>query len=153
MIFNDDFREFILALNASQVEFILIGGYSVMLYGYPRTTGDLDIWLNRTPENYKKLIRAFSEFGLPTNAISIEDFLHNESMDVYSFGRSPVAIDLLVKVKGLDFDLALANSVIMQPDGFPVRVVSYHDLIKLKKAAGRNKDFDDLAHIKNPNES
>ena len=42
-LFNPDFRDFILCLNESAVDYILIGGYTVILYGYPRTTGDLDI--------------------------------------------------------------------------------------------------------------
>ncbi len=41
-IFNQDFRDFIQALNDSSVEYMLVGGYSVVLYGYSRTTGDLD---------------------------------------------------------------------------------------------------------------
>lgn len=150
MLFNEDFRDFILALNKQEVEFILIGGYSVMLYSYPRTTGDLDIWLNRTEANYNKLAKAFLDFGLPISTIPLEDFLHNEELEVYSFGRQPVAIDLLVKVKGLTFKEAYPNSIIMSPDGFPVRVVGYWDLVKLKKAAGRNKDLDDLVHVKEP---
>lgn len=44
-IFNEDFRDFISALNHNQVDYILVGGYSVILHGYLRTTGDLDIGL------------------------------------------------------------------------------------------------------------
>jgi hypothetical protein len=150
MIFNEDFRDFIITLNKHDVTYLLIGGYSVMLYGYPRTTGDLDIWLERTDNNYEKLSKAFNDFGLPISAIGKTDFLSNNEMEVFSFGRQPVALDLLVKVKGLEFAEAYRNSVIMNPDGFPIRVVSYWDLVRLKKAAARNKDLDDLANIKEP---
>lgn len=47
-IFNNDFQEFIEALNTSKVEYILVGGYSVIIHGYVRTTGDMDIWVNKT---------------------------------------------------------------------------------------------------------
>lgn len=58
-IFNDDFRDFIDALNKNEVEYLLVGGYAVILNGYRRTTGDMDVWINLTPANHKKLIRAF----------------------------------------------------------------------------------------------
>ena len=56
-IFNDDFRDFIDALNKYEVEYLLVGGYAVILNGYRRTTGDMDIWINVTPENYRRLIK------------------------------------------------------------------------------------------------
>lgn len=58
-IFNNDFRDFINALNHYEVKYILVGGYSVILHGYSRTTGDLDIWVNKTIENYERLKSAF----------------------------------------------------------------------------------------------
>jgi len=58
-IFNDDFQDFLKALNEFQVEYILVGGYSVILHGYSRTTGDMDIWVKKTKENYLKIGRAF----------------------------------------------------------------------------------------------
>ena len=50
-IFNDDFRNFIQLMNENEVEYLLVGGYSVVLHGYTRTTGDLDIWVNQTEKN------------------------------------------------------------------------------------------------------
>lgn len=64
-IFNEDFREFIHCLNNQNVEYILVGGYAVILHGYRRVTGDMDIWVNRTQKNYRKLVTAFNEFRLP----------------------------------------------------------------------------------------
>jgi hypothetical protein len=53
-IFNDDFQDFLKSLNESQVEYILVGGYSVILHGYSRTTGDMDIWVRKTKDNYSR---------------------------------------------------------------------------------------------------
>lgn len=64
-IFNQDFREFLNALNNNKVKYLLVGGYSVILHGYSRTTGDMDIWVDRTKENYVLLNSAFEEFGMP----------------------------------------------------------------------------------------
>lgn len=63
-VFNEDFRDFINALNNNKVEYLLVGGYSVIAYGYPRTTGDMDIWVQRTKENYKKIVHAFNQFKM-----------------------------------------------------------------------------------------
>jgi hypothetical protein len=54
-VLNADFTEFIDSLNHKEVEYILVGGYAVIYHGYNRTTGDLDIWVNPTSANYKKL--------------------------------------------------------------------------------------------------
>ena len=50
-IFNQDFKDFISALNAAKVDYILVGGYSVILHGYSRTIGDLSIWFRKTEDN------------------------------------------------------------------------------------------------------
>ena len=102
-IIEEDFREFIEALNKHNVEYILVGGFSVILYGYSRTTGDLDLWMNKSKENYERLFKAFNEFGMQIFDMTEENFLNHPVWDVFSFGRSPVAIDIMTAVKGLDF--------------------------------------------------
>ena len=146
-LFNADFREFILALNKHEVEYLLIGGYTVILYGYPRTTGDLDIWLKNTDENRLRLVKACHEFGLPTNDLTKEKF-ENPDIEVFTFGKPPVCIELIIRISGIEFEDIDKNYVIMEPDGFPVRVVSYPDLVIMKKRASRPKDLDDLYNIK-----
>jgi hypothetical protein len=134
--------------NKHEVDYILVGGYLVILNGYNRTTGDLDLWIKPTEENYKKLMTSFLDFGLPTTAFSKEDFLDTNRHDVFSFGVSPVSIDFITKVKGLDFDKAYINAKIFNIESdFFVRGLSKSDLIKAKRASGRNKDLDDIEHI------
>ena len=58
-IFNSDFRDLIASLDTIDVRYILVGGYSVILHGYSRTTGDMDLWVERTAENYFKIKNAF----------------------------------------------------------------------------------------------
>lgn len=64
-ILNEDFKDFIKAFDENDVEYILVGGYAVIMHGYNRTTGDMDIWVNRTKENYQKVVTAFMDFGMP----------------------------------------------------------------------------------------
>lgn len=146
-IFHDDFKDFVKALNNQQVKYLLVGGYSVVLHGYARNTGDIDIWVNPTIDNYMKLVKSFHEFGMPIFDMTEKNFLYNEKFDVFTFGRPPVSIDIMKKVKGLDFEIAYQNSVIVETDGFHIRMVDYRDLIKAKKASGRPKDINDIENL------
>ena len=146
-IFNLDFQDFISALNNNKVDYILVGGYSVIIHGYARTTGDLDIWLKKTKLNYKKLVAAFSEFKMPLFDMTEKNFLSNPDMDVFTFGTPPVCIDLMTSVKGLDFDKAFENATVTEVEGLKIRVIHYNDLIAAKKASNRHKDQDDIENL------
>lgn len=146
-IFDRDFRDFLSALNDAEVEYLLVGGYAVIFHGYPRTTGDMDIWVKRTKANYEKIIVAFSNFGMPVFDMTEENFLYHEIWDVFSFGRPPVGIDIMVQVKGLTFETAFNNSVFFEDDGLQIRTINYHDLINAKKASARPKDEDDISNL------
>jgi len=146
-VFNDDFKDFISKLNQCNVEYILVGGYAVILHGYHRTTGGLDIWINPTESNYERMIIAFSKFGLPTNAISKSDFMNNEEQDVFTFGRPPVCIDIMTKVKGLHFSETFNKSSLVKHEGIDIRLIQYQSLISAKKSSGRFKDLNDIEHL------
>jgi hypothetical protein len=146
-IFNRDFIDFFNALNNARVRYLLVGGYAVVLHGYNRTTGDLDIWVEQTRENYQRLMKAFAEFKIPLTAIEESDFLGNTGMDVFTLGRPPVAIDIMTSVKGLDFHKAYALSGIFNTTGVQVRLLDLNSLIVAKAASGRHKDLDDIEHL------
>lgn len=130
------------------MEYLLVGGYSVILHGYQRSTGDMDIWVNPTTDNYLKLRKSFQIFGLPIEAIPIEEFLNTDLNDVFSFGRPPFQIEILTKVKGLEFDIANRKKVEFELDGdLFVKSLCKSDLILAKKAAARHRDLDDLEHL------
>lgn len=146
-IFNSDFRDFIAALNHNQVRYILVGGYSVILHGYSRTTGDMDLWVERTKDNYLKIKDAFEEFGMPVFDMTEENFLHHPNWDVFTFGIPPVAIDLMIGLEGFNFQEIFDRSVIFKDDELNIRVIHKNDLIAAKKKAGRSKDLDDLENL------
>ena len=146
-IFNNDFRDFISALNNQSVKYILVGGYSVILHGYPRTTGDMDIWVERTSENYQKIKNAFQQFGMPVFDMTLDNFLSHPNWDVFTFGTPPVAIELMVQVEGLDFALAYEKSIYFEDDGLSIRTIHKTDLIRTKQVVNRPKDQDDLLNL------
>ena len=146
-IFNADFRDFINSLNDSKVDYILVGGIAVIIHGHSRVTGDMDIWVKRSSENYKKLIKAFWQFKMPVFDMTEDNFLNHTDWDVFKFGRKPSAIDIMVKVKGLDFDECYHLSKIFEIEGLMVRTLHLNDLITAKKSAGRFKDLDDIEQL------
>lgn len=146
-IFNEDFFDFISALNNNDVEYILVGGYSVILHGYSRTTGDLDIWIKKEKENYYKLLKAFKEFKMPVFDMSEDNFLSNPEMNVFTFGRPPRSIDIMTDVKGLQFQETFAASKIIEIENLKIRLIHLNQLIQAKRASGRHKDLDDIENL------
>jgi hypothetical protein len=140
-IFNEDFQDFIKAINQAEVEYLLVGGYSVILHGYARTTGDLDLWIKPTEANFKKLTAAFGIFGMPMFDLTLDKFLNTKDFDVFTF------------VKGLEFDHSFKESKVFEQEGFGVRSIQFHHLIEAKKAAGRSRDLNDIDQLSRKKDS
>jgi len=146
-VLNEDFQDFLKALNASDVTYVLVGGYSVIYHGFPRTTGDMDLFVEVSKENYAKICRAFEIFRMPVFDMTEESFLFNKDINVYSFGRSPVSIEILKVISGLSFDVVYRNSIKAEIEGIEIRIINLSDLIKNKKASGRPKDINDVNNL------
>jgi hypothetical protein len=147
-IFNADFKEFIQALNIHKVEYVLVGGYSVILHGYHRVTGDLDVYINPTENNYILLMHAFLTFGLPTDAITKQEFLNSSEIDVFTFGRPPTAIDIMTKLAEFEFDEVFKSASWIDCESVLVKLIHLNHLRAAKIFAGRFKDLDDLENLK-----
>ena len=75
---HPDFKDFLKLLNAHDVMYLLVGGYAVGYHGYPRVTGDMDIWIERSESNSKKVASALREFRIPGETISKGLFLEKK---------------------------------------------------------------------------
>lgn len=142
MEFNKDFSDMLVALNDANVEFLVVGAYAVAAHGYPRATGDLDIWVRSDVESAPKILRALRAFGAPMDAISESDFASPSI--VFQIGVPPGRIDILTFVSGLEFDSAWKNRVELTVAGVTFPVIGRNDLITNKRASGRPKDLADL---------
>lgn len=107
----------------------------------------MDIWVDVTADNHRKVLKAFYEFGLPSHDISEHNFLFNDDFDVFSFGMPPVAIVVMKALKGCDFDDAYLQSNEYEEDNLFLRYINIDTLIQSKKAAGRHKDRDDIEKL------
>ena len=77
---HPDFKDFLRLLNSHQVKYLLVGGYAVGYYGYPRATGDMDIWIEISESNAEKLEKVFRDFQMSQEAISKDLFLKKETI-------------------------------------------------------------------------
>src|SRR5690606_36488689 len=94
-----DFKEFLELLNKNNVDYLLVGGYAVIYYGYPRLTVDIDFWVNPTEENAEKVLVVIKEFGFPTEEVSVKDFFNTDN--VFQIGVAPYRIDILTSIEGV----------------------------------------------------
>ena len=140
-----DFKDFLRLLNANEVEYLLVGGYAVAYHGYPRATGDLDIWVAMDPANARRMMVVLDAFGFGGQFSDETPLL--EPDNIIRMGYPPVRIEVLTSVSGVNFEDCKAKAVIAEVDGVRTSIISCEDLKANKKAAGRPKDMDDLQNL------
>jgi len=142
---SPDFKEFLQLLNAHEVQYLIIGGYAVGYHGYPRATGDLDIWVAIERQNAMKLVAVLQEFGFDLPDISPQLFL--EENKVVRMGLPPVRIELVTTISGVSFEECYADRIQDIVDDTAVNLISLQKLKDNKRASGRYKDLDDLENL------
>ncbi len=139
---NQDFVDLLRAFIAAEVRFLIVGAYALALHGRPRATGDLDVWVDATPENAPRVIRALTAFGAPTSQISEADFSRPGA--IYQIGLPPVRIDVLTELTGLSFADAWPHRVRQAFGDVQADFIGKTDFIQNKRATGRTKDRGDV---------
>ncbi|MGD8778965.1 MAG: hypothetical protein PVH88_08385 [Ignavibacteria bacterium] len=142
-----DFEEFVELLNEQKVKYLIVGAYALALYSEPRNTGDIDFFVENSKENAEKILKVLEFFGFGNIGISLED-ITNDNM-VVQLGYSPMRIDIITSISGVDFKDAYKSRVIHKFGSSSAFFLSKEDLIKNKKAAGRKKDLADLEILVN----
>jgi hypothetical protein len=143
-----DFSEFLRLLAEHDVDYLVVGGYAVGYHGYPRVTGDIDIWIRSDQENADRVVRVLQAFGFDVPELHAELFL--EPGQIVRLGVPPTRIEILTSVSGLTFDEAVSGRVQTDWDDVPVTVIGLTALLRNKKASARPKDLDDLAQLEPP---
>jgi predicted nucleotidyltransferase len=142
-----DFRDLLVELCEAKVEFLLVGGWAVVLYGHVRSTDDLNIFVRPSPMNSERVYAALVAFGAPLRAHQVEATHFATEGDAYRFGIAPLKIEVLTKISGVSFDEALQGSKSLELDGYAVPYIGKAALIANKKSAGRNKDLADVEEL------
>lgn len=144
------------AFKRKKIDYLLVGGVAVNLYGYPRFTGDIDILLSLTLKNLEKVDELMSELGytkrLPImlkelgERKKLEKFIEEKNLKAYTFvskGNPPLDIDIITQ-ESIDFNDYKKKRTLIEVWGLQLPVVAMDDLIKMKKVANREKDLLDI---------
>ncbi len=145
-----DFKEFIELLNRYKVKYLVVGGFAFSYHAKARYTKDIDIWIERSEENAKKVLKVLDAFGFSNVGLKLEDFLEEDN--IVQLGYEPVRIDILMSLKGVDFDSAWESKTVGQYGDEICYYISVEDLIKNKSSTGRlidKADVEILEKVKN----
>jgi len=139
---NPDFVDLLRAFIAADVRFLVVGAYALAVHGRPRATGDLDIWVEATPQNAPRVMRALAAFGAPLSELSEADFARPGV--TYQIGVPPGRIDILTELTGLTFAEAWPERVSRAFGDLQVDFIGRDAFIRNKRATGRTKDLADI---------
>ncbi len=139
---NQDFLDILRELLEAKARFLVVGAFAVSVHAEPRATGDLDIFVEPSPENAKKVFSALKTFGAPLMDLTLEDL--SKPGVVFQMGLPPNRIDILTVISGVSFEEAWKGSVSFEIRKLRVPVIGRDEFIKNKKAAGRPKDLLDV---------
>jgi hypothetical protein len=139
---NGDFVDLLRAFAAADVRFLIVGAYALALHGRPRATGDLDVWVDATPENAARVMQALATFGAPISEISADDFARPGA--AYQIGVPPGRIDILTELTGLSFADAWPDRIRRPFGDIAVDYIGRASFIRNKRATGRARDLADI---------
>ena len=143
---NNDYKEMLQLLSDEGADFMVVGAYALAAHGYPRATGDLDIWINPTPPNAAKVHKALATFGAPLEQLTERGL--TEPNVVFQIGIAPRRIDILTSITGVEFSEAARDKTYLDFDGLRIPFISPAKLIQNKDATGRPKDVEDAARLR-----
>ncbi len=145
MKISSDFSELLRIFNEGDVRYLVVGGHAVMRYTEPRYTKDLDIWVDPTEQNAKRVFKALRRFGAPLAGVKVEHFTEEDL--VFQVGVAPVRVDILMGVSGLSFEAAWRHRGEVDFGGQSAHMISREDLILSKRATNRLQDRIDLRNL------
>ncbi len=131
---SGEHTEFLKALQKYDVRFLIIGGHAAIYYGVNRNTGDLDILIEPSRINGRKLIEALRSLQLEIPEIKLEEF---ESELVLSFGLEPDAVDIINYAPGISFEEVYRNSIEIDFDTIKIKIIDIRDLLRNKESLKR----------------
>ena len=139
---NPDFVDLLRAFNAASVRFLIVGAYALALHGRPRATGDLDVWIEATPQNAARVMQALAAFGAPLADVAVDDFAREGA--VYQIGVPPGRIDILTELSGVTFEQAWPDRIRRPFGDVDVDFIGREAFLRNKRATGRMKDLGDI---------
>jgi len=137
-----DFLDLLTALNAAEARYMLVGGHAVGFHGVPRATKDIDVWVDATPDNAARVVKALHDFGAPLGGLSEADL--SRPGRGFRMGAPPFRIEILTEISGVAFGDAWPRRVAAEVEGIALPIISREDLLANKRAAARARDLADV---------
>lgn len=130
------------SLEKHNVKYVVIGGIAAILHGVPRMTGDIDLFIEATVENARRILAVLAELGYDT-----ADLVNPEGLVLvkFLFFENGIKIDVMLQIPGLDFATAWQNKLTRHTGEQMFYILAKEDLIAAKRAAGRQRDLEDVA--------
>lgn len=144
----DKHKQLLIELKKGGVDFILVGGYAVVYYGYIRTTGDMDVWLKPDNENKKRVLEVFKQKGNHPDDIKKLGEMDFTGIVSFHIGTPPDRIDFMTKITGIKFNEAYERRNFLKLQGHEIPVIDLDNLIANKLLTGRAKDIADVEELK-----
>ena len=141
---NPDFLDLLAALARAEARFLVVGAHAMAAHGVPRATGDLDVWVQRAPENAERVWSALIEFGAPLQALGLSKADLTAPDLVFQMGEPPVRIDVLTSISGVTFEYAWSTRSVYRIGTLEVPFLGRAALLDNKRATGRAKDLVDV---------
>ena len=145
MNLHKDLKEFVELLNALDVRFVIVGAFALAHHGYPRYTGDIDLFVENSTENAERILDAIRQFGFADIGLTKEDFVAKDQ--VVQLGVAPNRIDILTFLSGVSFEEVWGSREWGEIGGLKVPFISRDMLRQNKLASGRPQDLADLQRL------
>ena len=131
-------------LHRAGANYMLVGGLAVNLYGYNRTTGDLDLWIQPTAANYLLTLDALEQFGYELEHMRDRAAIVATEGVTLRLTDDEFVVDIMSHISGVRYEEAVRNRRLFDLDGLVVYVIHRNDLVVNKMMSGRLKDQDDV---------
>ncbi|MDH4212181.1 MAG: hypothetical protein OEV79_12120 [candidate division WOR-3 bacterium] len=135
-----DIENLLKSLNDHKVKYVIIGAAAFPVHGYARATLDTDVFIEPTDANARKCLAALKDFGYDVDQITEKDLLKKKIL----LRQYLVEVDIHPYARGITFGSVWKNRVKDKIGTAPAYFAGLEDLIKMKRAAGRPKDKEDL---------
>jgi predicted nucleotidyltransferase len=145
--FLEDHQFILKTLRAARVDFLIVGGYAVIYHGFPRATGDIDIWIGPGDVNKQKLLEALDSAGFEQDSLNQIGEMNFSEYLVFSAGSPPSKVDFMTKISGVSFQEAYQEKEIVVVDGMEVPFIHINHLILSKISNDRIKDKADVEEL------
>jgi hypothetical protein len=143
MFLPNDWSDLLRQFNAAGVKYLVIGAAAMAVHGEIRGTDDFDVWVQASRDNAERVLRALTSFGAPVASLTLEE-LQSDDL-IFQIGVKPLRIDILTGIDGVHFDDAWPNRIVAKDSDLEYPIISREDLIRNKRAVGRDKDLVDVS--------